>query len=618
MNSRFMNGHVLVAALILGLAACGGGGGGGGSGGGGGGGNSPDTTPPTVSISPVGVEKIHSNEMLTVTFSEAMDRNTVSLKGSLVDQSAAADWKSDTTLVLAPESTWIEGVDLALEIEGKDEAGNAMTPFNARYHVIDATAPKITSISPEGGKLGKDAPIVVVFSESMDTTSLLLSKFLGGEMPIATWSKTNESDDTLTLAPATRWPTGMNRDLVLDATDVEGNAITQLKTHYLVPFDLESMQPATVVVGQAEFTSRESVVDNTHLGSLYGNVVVAADGRLFVGDYGNNRVLGYDSIPTENGAAANIVLGQVDFKSNSSATTREGMDGPQAVSASDGGFAVIEYGNNRVLLYDETPSASDATPDVVLGQQDFTSSGTECDAISLANPETGMLAGDKLVVTDSGNNRVLIWNSIPQTSGAAPDLVLGQNALDTCADNDDDQDGVRDAVASARTMTGPAGIWSDGDKLVVVDNGNHRVLLWNSFPTANFTAADIVLGQADFTLTTENDDDGDGITDAPSARTLDGPYDGVWSNGEQLFIVDSNNNRVLVWNTWPKANFTPADVVLGQASFTASQANDADQDGAMDVSPAANTLRFPVGVYGHDDLLFVSDGNDRVLIFRSK
>jgi len=35
------------------------------------------------------------------------------------------------------------------------------------------------------------------------------------------------------------------------------------------------------------------------------------------------------------------------------------------------------------------------------------------------------------------------------------------------------------------------------------------------------------------------------------------PYDGVFSNGTQLFVDDQMNNRILVWNTFPTANFTP-------------------------------------------------------------
>jgi hypothetical protein len=34
--------------------------------------------------------------------------------------------------------------------------------------------------------------------------------------------------------------------------------------------------------------------------------------------------------------------------------------------------------------------------------------------------------GSKLVVSDSTNNRVLIWNSIPTANGVPADVVLGQ------------------------------------------------------------------------------------------------------------------------------------------------------------------------------------------------
>ena len=168
-------------------------------------------------------------------------------------------------------------------------------------------------------------------------------------------------------------------------------------------------------------------------------------------------------------------------------------------------------------------------------------------------------------------------------------------------------------------MDYPAGVWSDGTRLVVLDNGNSRVLIWNTFPTASFTPADVVLGQADFTHYTYNDDDQDGVEDsAPTARTLSYPYDGVYSKNGQLFVCDSGNNRVLIWDTFPTENFTPADVVLGQGDFTHNEYNDADQDGSEDGQPSATTLYEPQGIYVDGDKLIVADyENYRYLVYEA-
>ena len=163
-------------------------------------------------------------------------------------------------------------------------------------------------------------------------------------------------------------------------------------------------------------------------------------------------------------------------------------------------------------------------------------------------------------------------------------------------------------------------MWADDSRLTINDRDNNRVLIWTSFPTQSFQPADLVLGQANFTNNTGNDDDQDGTEDTtPSARTLRPPYDGIHSNGEQLVVTDSDNNRVLMWNSFPSMNFQPADLVLGQTNFTNSAVNDDDQDGTEDTTPSARTLAAPRGALFHEDKLLIMDGrNGRLLIYQSQ
>merc|ERR1712023_166355 len=105
---------------------------------------------------------------------------------------------------------------------------------------------------------------------------------------------------------------------------------------------------------------------------------------------------------------------------------------------------------------------------------------------------------------------------MPTQSGTLPDIVLGQNSLDHCIANDDNQDGDTDSQPSARTFDVPAGAWTDGEKLLVIDSTNNRVLVWNTFPTENFEPADLVLGQPDFASNNANDADQDSSEDDPS------------------------------------------------------------------------------------------------------
>jgi len=51
----------------------------------------------------------------------------------------------------------------------------------------------------------------------------------------------------------------------------------------------------------------------------------------------------------------------------------------------------------------------------------------------------------------------------------------------------------------------PQGVWIQNGKLYVADTQNNRVLIYNSIPTANGAAADVVLGAPNFTTFVEPD-----------------------------------------------------------------------------------------------------------------
>lgn len=380
-----------------------------------------------------------------------------------------------------------------------------------------------------------------------------------------------------------------------------------------------TFKPASIVIGQGNFSSYSSAAQNGRVVAAYTiddsyGSSSANNGVLYVPDFSANRVLGFNMIPTTNGAGGGFALGQNDLVSSGAGTTSTALNGPGSVRLANGKLFVLDYNNNRVLIYNTPPTTSGAAADVVVGQGNFTSSACTATQSGLCGPDDIFVVGNKLVVADSGNNRVLIWNTIPTTNGASADVVVGQGAFNLSTGNDDNQDGSSDATPSNRTLSYPAGLWSNGTKLVVCDSLNNRVLIWNSIPTSNFAAANTVLGQGDFSHMAYNDDDQDGVSDStPSARTLNYPYY-VESNGTHFFVSDTTNNRVLVWESFPGGNFTAAAKVLGQASFTAGMANDDDQNGVTENKPSSRTLNSPNGLHLYGSKLFVSDqGNHRVL-----
>jgi hypothetical protein len=380
---------------------------------------------------------------------------------------------------------------------------------------------------------------------------------------------------------------------------------------------LTDFQPASVVIGQPTFTTglsnQGATAGANTISAPYGNARIV-NGKLYVPDYSNRRVLGFNAVPTVNDVSADFVLGQPDMVTTVSGTAPNMMNGPQTVKSYGGKFFVDDYSNSRILIWNTAPTTTAALADIVVGQLGFVSTVTSCTQTGTKYPESIEVVGGKLIVADSNNNRVLIWNSIPTTNGEPADVVLGQGDFTHCKANDDLQGGP--TTTTARTLNYPSGVWSNGTRLVVADASNNRVLIWHGIPTTNFAPADVVLGQDAFTRSVANDDLQSGTTSTvPSARTLSFPYF-LDSNGTQLFVADNSNNRVLIWNSIPTTNFKPADKVLGQGDFIHGVYNDDLQTGATSTVPTARTMRNPRGVYVHGSKLFVTDGgNSRYLIF---
>lgn len=397
------------------------------------------------------------------------------------------------------------------------------------------------------------------------------------------------------------------RCLLSGGTGTVGGNVSSIALRCYPWFELANFQAATRVLGQADFTSnaqhRGGTAGADTLDTPWGNPVFVG-GRLYVSELFSNRILGFVGLPTQNGKAADFVLGQPDFMSTTDGAGRAGLAGPQGSSSDGTRFAVAERINNRILLFTTLPQSTGAEASLVLGQPDFTSTGSNCDEQSLNGPEDVFIGQGKQIVADTSNNRLLVWNTLPTVSGAPADLVLGQRSLTGCTENDADGDGTADATPSASTLWAPSGIWTDGIRLMVADTGNHRVLIWNQFPTTHGQPADIVLGQKDF-------------TSGASATTSSGmkaPYL-VNSTGLQLFVVEFQNHRVTVWNQFPTTSGQPADVVLGQPDFTSLHQYD-PPDGS---SPSNRSLYAPSGVLLTWPHVVVADGgNNRLLFFESR
>lgn len=192
----------------------------------------------------------------------------------------------------------------------------------------------------------------------------------------------------------------------------------------------EEDRPADFLLGQGGFDQREENRGGpVSAGSFrWPHAVAGTPERLFVADAGNHRLLGWRARLRED-RPAQLVLGQPGFE------TAQEMphlpQGPRAlrfpygVAQEAGRLAVADTANNRVLLWQGLPGDSSALPDEVLGQVDFERGGenrwTGVAHNTLCWPYGIALAGSRLAVADSGNNRVMIWQlGAGITQGAAP------------------------------------------------------------------------------------------------------------------------------------------------------------------------------------------------------
>ena len=195
-------------------------------------------------------------------------------------------------------------------------------------------------------------------------------------------------------------------------------------------------------------------------------------------------------------------------------------------------------------------------------------------ATSMFGPRGVCAAPDgSLWVSDTGHHRVLGWSRAPMTDNTPADILLGQPAFDREGRN-------ARGGPCIDSLNVPTGITACGIGLAVADAWNHRVLIWHHRPTRSHQAPDVVLGQADFDGGESNRG-----SECPTAATLFWPYCVAW-DGVRLWVADTGNRRVLMWNGLPRRNGEPANLVLGQPDFGQRDENAGHE-------PTAASMRWP-------------------------
>ena len=332
---------------------------------------------------------------------------------------------------------------------------------------------------------------------------------------------------------------------------------------------------AGTVLGQNDFFG---TTFGTSQSALRTPTAVASDGKvLAVADSQNNRVLIWLTIPKEgqNNAPADVVIGSVDFNTvRFGALDNKSLLGPQGVWIQDGRLFVADTRNHRVMVWNSIPTKNNTPADYVLGQKDFNTTSEQfvgqtpvkAAANRLKNPVSVTSDGQHLFVSDLGYNRVLIWNTIPTKTEQGADVVLGQNdmasdglnsfqayigntTLCTSSGIDTTQNNTNVYPSQCeKTLQFPRYALTDGTRFYVADGGSDRVLIWNSIPKTNGQAADLVLGQPDLIS--------DVITDIAgffnpnlqqgAPNTTKTPTGLAW-DGTNLYVATPYDRRVMVF-----------------------------------------------------------------------
>jgi uncharacterized protein (TIGR03437 family) len=441
---------------------------------------------------------------------------------------------------------------------------------------------------------------------------------------------------TLPAGPGTsvslglRSPTGIVVDPVgnLYVADSNNNRILRFPTPFSPPNGL--IQP-DLVIGQTSFGAGGAnaggiSATSLNLGSsgfpTFAGMVFDTAGSLYVSDTGNNRVLVYPASvlkANNNGPAANLVLGQVDFFSSAAANSRFSTSqfvNPNAIAIDFRGRLYVGDALGRVLVF-QPPFIFGSTAVRLLGINTQLPGQPPPPPISnttLAFVQGVTVAGNRLVVSDTGDHRALIYDPFESwpdptvaISPTAP-FVIGQgNYSDHTANR-----GLGEPTFA--TLSSPFGAASSATELFIADTGNNRVLVYSIVDGLPNLSGSRVIGQIGGNVNAPNLIEGREFNLLASARTGSQVIDRS-STPPHLYVADTGNNRILCFKDaiHVKAGDI-ADLVIGQPDVYRAVINYPTNDSTK---PSATSLNLPSGLaLDAAGNLFVADsGNGRVLRF---
>lgn len=335
-----------------------------------------------------------------------------------------------------------------------------------------------------------------------------------------------------------------------------------------------------------------------------------------------------------------VILGQEDAKISLASSnyqfevTESSISSPGEVFW-DGSRLFVADGS-RILIWNGIPSRSNQPADVILGQGDFEAGeyrpGWGYSIPTATSRTNGGLPtiysdGKKLYAADTQNNRVLIWNQIPQSNGTPADIVLGQDSM-----NSNNSDALKMphsiGVFDGKLFVGAA----KGDDLDNVGVARQKIFVFDPVPTLSNTAPTKIISpnfdQPYFvtlaglwignyyppTISSRAPTSDDWTPELTMFSSLTiGPFvppvaaHKTATDGARMAVADGYNQRILYWKSIPTDAKQPADFVIGQPNFYSSGIN------AFGHQP--DSINYLAGLtFAGNNLAFSDSQNNRVVI----
>ncbi len=279
--------------------------------------------------------------------------------------------------------------------------------------------------------------------------------------------------------------------------------------------------------------------------------VAAAKNKIYISHGNNNRVIGYNSIPTKQNQEPDFVIGAPDIRTN---TLKENFFIQNGVPASNGKslFVVSDF-DRKLYIWKNLPDESGAHPDIVYSLP--------------TQPWDITINGSILAL--AGERTVYIWKELP-LEGNKPDVIL------------------KDEICNIK-FEELKGVAIDNNYFYLSDFSTGKVYIWEGIPdkdacpkfTLNVEKASRMDSNGKYLVISIPDKQIIEIysvdnlsSNAKPISTIGGPgklnlpQAAIVRNG-MLFIADTSNNRVLVWNNVEEAisGKWPPDAVLGKSSL---------------------------------------------------